>query len=105
MQKEIQCVGTGMALDKMLAEGEMSVKLQEVFMFNAFHGKGDDPNSTGLVETILSGAGIVDDMCFSEEVDITDPNTPTEEGLASRWRNGGMRRLVSHVVSRVEIRG
>jgi hypothetical protein len=43
MQKEIQCVGTGVALDKMLAEGEMTVRLQEVFMFNTFHGKRDDP--------------------------------------------------------------
>jgi hypothetical protein len=78
MQKEIQCVGTGIAMDKMLAEGEISVKLQEDFMFNTFHGKRNYPNSIGLVETILSGAGIVEDMYFSKEVDITDPNTSTE---------------------------
>jgi hypothetical protein len=56
----------------------MTVRLQEVFMFNTFHGKRDDRNSAGLVETILSGAGIVENVHFSEEADITDPSTSTE---------------------------
>jgi hypothetical protein len=78
MQKEIQSVASGLALDKLLEEPEMSVSQQDTFIFNTCHGKRNDSNSMGLVETIVSGTGIVEDMCFSKEVEIVDPTATTE---------------------------
>jgi hypothetical protein len=80
MQKEIQSVASGLALDKLLEEPEMSVSQQDTFIFNTYHGKRNDSNSNsiGLVETIVPGTGIVEDMCFSKEVEIIDPTTTTE---------------------------
>mgnify|MGYP002808061163 CR=1 FL=1 len=64
MQKEIQCVGSGLALDKLLESPDMSVRLQDSFIFDTFHGKKNDLDSIGQVETIMSGAGVVEDMYF-----------------------------------------
>jgi hypothetical protein len=51
-------------LDKLLESPEMSVRLQDSFIFDTFHGKKNDLDSIGLVETIISGAGVVEDMYF-----------------------------------------
>jgi hypothetical protein len=48
MQKELQCVGSGLALDELMEASEMSVKLQETFICETFHGKSDDSNSIHL---------------------------------------------------------
>jgi hypothetical protein len=78
MQKEIQCVGSGLAYDKLKEQGELAMRYQTKFVYNSFHGERDDPNSIGLVETIISGAGIVEDMYFRRETEeIVDPKTPT----------------------------
>jgi hypothetical protein len=65
MQKELQCVGSGLALDELMEASEMSVKLQETFIYDTSHGRSDDSNSIGMAETIISGTGIVKDMYCS----------------------------------------
>jgi hypothetical protein len=62
MQKEIQCAGSGPAKDKLLEAPKMTVKLQDVFMHNTFHGKTNNSNSTGMVTTIISGTGVVEEV-------------------------------------------
>jgi hypothetical protein len=82
MQKELQCVGSGLALDELMEASEMSVKLQETFIYDTFHGKSDDSNSIGLVETIISGTGIVKDMYCSKEIEVVDPTTSTKSSAS-----------------------
>jgi hypothetical protein len=63
----IRCVTTGsrLTLDELMEESEMSVKLQDNFICDTFHGKRHSSNSIGLVEMIISGTGIVEDVCFT----------------------------------------
>jgi hypothetical protein len=77
MQKELQCVGSGLALDELMEASKMSVKLQETFIYDTFHGKSDDWNSIGMVETIISGTGIAEDMYCSKEIEVVNPNKST----------------------------
>jgi hypothetical protein len=56
MQKEIQCdVGSGLVLGKLNEQDELSIFNQFKFIYNIFHGGNNNPNSIGLVETIISG--------------------------------------------------
>jgi hypothetical protein len=55
----------------------MPLNLQLKFVCNAFHGKSDNWNSIGLVETIVSsGAGVAEEMNLCGEAGIVDPKTP-----------------------------
>jgi hypothetical protein len=78
MQKEIQCVGSGLVLDKLHVENEMRNILQDQFIYKSFHGEKNNTNTIRLVETIITGKGIVSDMFYSREPGIVDQNTPTK---------------------------
>jgi hypothetical protein len=78
LQKEIQCVGYGLVLDILHVKNEMNNLLQDQFIYKSFHGEKDNMNSIGLVETILSGKGIVEDMYNLREPDVVDQNMPTK---------------------------
>jgi hypothetical protein len=74
MQKEIQCVGSGLVLDKLHVENEMNNILQDQFICKSFHGEKSNTNTIGLVETTISGKGIVSDMFYSREPGVVDQN-------------------------------
>jgi hypothetical protein len=80
MQKELQGVGSGLALDKLNEAPELSTQYQDRFIYNTFHGESKNPNSIGMVEMIIAGAAgtIVEDMYITKEIEIVDPNTPTK---------------------------
>ena len=83
MQKELQYVGAGLALDKLKEQGEMPNVIQYRYIYNIFHGDAGDKNSIGLVEMMMSGTGIAEDMYFAQETEIVDPNTPTKTTATS----------------------
>jgi hypothetical protein len=86
MQKELQCVGSGLAKDLLNEQAELPSFLQDRFIYNAFHGDKDNPDSIGMVETILSGTGIVEDMYTSQEPEIVDANTPTKSTATTSYQ-------------------
>ena len=78
MQKEIQRVRSGFALDKLKEQDELPIPVQRQLVCNVVHGESEKKSSTGLVEMIVSGTGLAEDARFSQETEIVDPNVPTQ---------------------------
>ena len=55
-------MGSELALEKLKVNGELLIHRQCKFEYSSFHSENNNLGSKGLAETIISGAGIVQDI-------------------------------------------